>query len=306
MPVTELPSQVAPVAGDMNLWEMFLSVAPYAVGIALIFLVIIIIFVMWKRKGEKTNYNKVAYEKLYKQLLSLKLNKGMASQFFTIAFTFLGLGLGLIMFGDATYSVITAGLMMFFMSRIIYSGFSHKFEPEFYIFNKDFNRFGVIESLPLYIGDGMKYILFRHGKKGLFSQHYEILALPSQSKYSFKYMDSAKKVKIKSGEIKDFDKIFVRNDKGDLMINCKGFELHNYYYFPTIELIDKKGKSMFSFREIAFNINKNLTDEIMVYELQTENQQNIIAAVNANPLIRVYNKTKDIDVNDASENPPVT
>jgi len=306
MPVTQLPPQAttATATGEVNIWEAFLSIAPYAVGIAIILLVIVIIFIMWKKKPIKPDYNKEAYKKLYKQLLGLRLNKGMGSIFFTATFLFLGLGLGLLVFGDATYFIIASGLMMLFTSRVIISGFSHKFESENYIYDKDFNQFAVIESLPLYTGDGIKYILIRQGKKGLFLQHYEILAMPSQSKYKFTYLDAVGKAKIKTGDIKNFDKLSVKNDKGDLMINSKGFDLHNNYYFPTIELKDKTGRSMFSFREIAFNVNKNLTNELMIYDLQTENQRNIIASVNTNPMVRLYNKTKDLDVDDTQEKPP--
>jgi hypothetical protein len=69
----------------------------------------------------------------------------------------------------------------------------------------------------------------------------------------------------------------------------------------VLEILNKKDKSLFSFREVAFNINKNISNEVLIYDLQVENQRNIIASVNTNPIVRLHNKTKDIEVDDTQE-----
>lgn len=305
MPVQQLPpQQIAKAATESNtesIIEIVKSILPYAIVIGIVLAIIVIAFLMWKKQKEKIDYNKQAYEKLYSQLIINLVDKGLGSLFFTVSFLLLGILLGFFVF-DSIFFMAISVLMMFFISKIITTGFSHKFESEIYLYDKDFTKFGVIESFPLYTGDGMQYILITAGKKAMFFPKFKIVALPAQEKYTFSYTTKDGKKKTTKGQIKNFSKILTKNNRGDIMVNCKGFEMHGYYYFPTIELKNDKGTSMFSFRELAFNVNKDLTNEIMVYDLQNENLKNIITAVNTNPLLRLGIKSKDISVEESEPN----
>jgi hypothetical protein len=213
----------------------------------------------------------------------------------------LGFLIGSVVFsGNLAFSIISA-LMLFFISKVISTGFSHKFDVENYIYDKDFDKFGMQESSFLQTGDGLKYCLVTRGKPAMFFPNYEVLALPAQKKFKFISVDKNGREKILTGSIDDFDRLSVKNERGDLMVNCKNFEKHNYFYYPVINLkAEGKDTSLFSFREIAFNINKSLVNEIAVYDLLNENYKNIFKAVNANPMVRIGIKSKDIDIEDTT------
>lgn len=288
--------------GGIDFWGILKSVVPY------VFLVIVVgavLFGIWyyysNKKKPMPDYNKEVYKKLYGQLLMMKVNKGMGKPFFSLAFVLLGLIVGSVVFsGNLPYSIISA-LMMYFISKVISTGFSHKFDVENYLYDKDYDKFGIMESGFLLTGDGLKYMLVCRGKPAMFFPHYDIVALPAQKKFKFISTDKLGKEKVTTGFIADFEKLTVKNERGDIMVNCKTFEKHNYYYFPVINLkAEGKDTSLFSFREIAFNINKALLNEIAVYDLLNENYKNIFKAVNANPMIRAGIKAKDIDIEDST------
>ena len=286
----------------IDLWGILKSVLPY---VLLVVVLGAIAYGFWyyyiNRKKPMPDYNKEVYKKLYSQLLMMKLNKGMGKVFFSLAFVLLGFLIGGWVFeGNLPFSIISA-LMLYFISKVITTGFSHKFEVETYLYDKDYDKFGTMESSFLLTGDGLKYMLVSRGKPAMFFPQYDIVALPAQKSFKFITTDKLGKEKTVTGVVSDFDRLMVKNERGDVMVNCKNFEKHNYYYFPVLNLkAEGKDTSLFSFREIAFNINKALLNEIAVYDLLNENYKNVFKAVNANPMIRAGIKAKDIDIEDST------
>lgn len=286
----------------IDLWGILKSVLPY---VLLVVVLGAIAYGFWyyyiNRKKPMPDYNKEVYKKLYSQLLMMKLNKGMGKVFFSLAFVLLGFLIGGWVFeGNLPFSIISA-LMLYFISKVITTGFSHKFEVETYLYDKDYDKFGTMESSFLLTGDGLKYMLVSRGKPAMFFPQYDIVALPAQKSFKFITTDKLGKEKTVTGVVSDFDRLMVKNERGDVMVNCKNFEKHNYYYFPVLNLKGVgKDTSLFSFREIAFNINKALLNEIAVYDLLNENYKNVFKAVNANPMIRAGIKAKDIDIEDST------
>jgi hypothetical protein len=306
MPVSELPqppSVSPPPAEGLDFGALISQYAPYLLGALVIFIIIYVIYKILKGKKELKDYNAETYKNLMKQLKAIKLNKGFGSLSFSFAFIVLAFALGMWLFAGSTLWIFITMAFAFLVSKTITVSFSSFFEVENYIYDRDLNKRFVIESLPLTLGDGVKLYLVSTPPKAFFFQKYQILILPAQKDYKFKYLDKEGKTYTLTGSIPNFDKVIEKTSRNDFIINCAGFELKNFYYFPVLKV---EGNSFFSFREVAFQVNKALSNEMMVYDLLPEHQKNIIGAVSANANIRVANKTKDnLNVDDSQPEQPL-